>query len=95
MYNELRQRDSQILLLTTNEKTKEEEYLRTKAENKSLKLRNRVLTVLIGIIGIVLLIWITYYATYMTLSNNQQDQNTKKLPAQQEVMKTSVKQVIK
>ena len=40
MYNELRERDKQILLLTTSENSKQEEYLKTKAENKTLKLRN-------------------------------------------------------
>lgn len=84
MYNELRQRDNQILLLTTSEKTKEEEYLRTQAENKALKLRNRVLTVLTSVIGIVLLVWITFYITYTTLNSNLNSSDIKKEQVQQE-----------
>lgn len=83
MYNELKQRDNQILLLTTSEKTKEQEYLKTQAENKALKLRNRVLTIIIGVVITVLLIWVTFYATYMTLNTTN---DTQKNPAQQETL---------
>ena len=36
MYNELRERDKQILLLTTSENNKQNEYLKTTAENITL-----------------------------------------------------------
>lgn len=86
MYNELRQRDNQILLLTTSEKTKEQEYLKVQSENKVLKLRNRVLTVITSVVATVLLIWITFYATFMTLSNNIQNEDQKKEHATQETL---------
>lgn len=70
MYNELRQRDNQINLLTTSEKTKEEEYLRAQAENKSLRLRNRVLTVITCVIVTLLLIWVTVFVTVNTVQSN-------------------------
>lgn len=62
-YNDLRERDKQVLLLTTSEKQKEVQYLQTAAENKALKQRNFILfislivtTVLIIIITTVLII---------------------------------------
>ena len=91
MYNELRQRDNQILLLTTSEKTKEQEYLKVQSENKVLKLRNRILTVIVSVIATVLLIWITFYATYMTLNNKTQNEEIKKEHAQQEIIQPQIK----
>lgn len=85
MYNELKQRDNQILLLTTSEKTKEQEYLRAQAENKSLRLRNRVLTVLTGIIITVLLIWITVFVTINTIQSN--DTSNSDVTVTQEIQK--------
>lgn len=85
MYNELRERDKQILLLTTSEKSKQDEYLRTVAENKTLKLRNTVYKVLIGVLVTVLLCVITYCITSITLSNTQQEEIEQKKPAQQEI----------
>ena len=67
MYNELKERDKQILLLTTSENAKEQEYLKTVAENKTLKHRNTVLLVLLGVIITVLICIITYCVTVMTL----------------------------
>ena len=69
MYNEIRNRDNQINLLTTSEKTKENEYLRAQAENKQLRLRNTVLTVLLGVMITVLAVIITVHITTMQLSN--------------------------
>lgn len=63
MYNELRERDKQILLLTTSENSKQQEYLRTVAENKTLKIRNTIYKVLLGIMITVLLCVITYCVT--------------------------------
>lgn len=85
MYNELRERDKQILLLTTSEKNKQEEYLKTAAENKTLKLRNTILTVLLGVAVTVLICFITYHVTTTTLSNNDTNQDIKKEHAQQEI----------
>lgn len=85
MYNELKERDKQILLLTTSENAKQEEYLKTKAENKTLKLRNTVYKVLIGVLAIVLVCVITYCVTSITLNNTPQEEIEQKNPAQQEV----------
>ena len=79
MYNELKERDNQILLLTTSEKTKEQEYLRTQAENKTLKNRNTILTVILGVMLTVLICFVTFGITYMTLNENSAEKN----PAQQ------------
>lgn len=70
MYNELRERDKQILLLTTSENHKETEYLRTVAELKTLKQRNTVLKVILGVIVTVLICVITFGISYMTLLHN-------------------------
>lgn len=91
MYNELKQRDNQILLLTTSEKTKESEYLQVKAENTTLKKRNMVLTVLTGIVLTVLICFITFAVTYINLSDSQSDQEIKKEPAPQEIPVKPVK----
>ena len=88
MYNELKQRDNQILLLTTSEKTKENEYLQVKAENKTLKTRNTLLTVLLGVAVTVIICFITFSVTSMILSN----QNTvQEKPVQQELPAKPIK----
>lgn len=70
MYNELRNRDSQINLLTTSEKTKEKEYLQALAENKTLKERNRVITLcLIGLVTLLIVI-ITFSVTFAIVTKN-------------------------
>lgn len=91
MYNELRERDKQILLLTTSENSKQEEYLKTSAENKMLKKRNTVLTVLLGVLITLLICVTTYCITVSTLKNDATDQSIEKEPASQEIVKNSVK----
>jgi len=88
MYNELKQRDSQILLLTTSEKAKETEYLQVKAENKTLKQRNRVLTVILGVLLTVMICFITYFVTFTTLTHNDTQKNN---PPSQNIMQGQVK----
>lgn len=95
MYNELRERDKQILLLTTAENNNKTEYLRTSAENKMLKKRNTVLTVLLGVLITVLLCVITWCITSMTVINDANNSDTQKEPAQQEIIKTPAKPVKK
>lgn len=91
MYNEIKQRDNQILLLTTSEQAKQNEYLQAKAENKTLKKRNTILTVILGVTVTVLICIITFGITYMTLNKNVTDINAKKIPAQQEIPAKPVK----
>lgn len=75
MYNELRNRDSQINLLTTSEKTKEKEYLQALAENKTLKERNRVITLcLIGLVTLLIVI-ITFSITFAIVTKNVSNVN--------------------
>lgn len=70
MYNELRNRDNQINLLTTSERTKEKEYLQTLAENKTLKERNRVITLcLIGLVTLLIVI-ITFSVTFAIVTKS-------------------------
>ena len=88
MYNELKQRDNQILLLTTSEKTKENEYLQVKAENKTLKTRNTLLTILLGVAVTVIICFITFSVTSIILSTqNAPKENT----AQQEIPAKPIK----
>lgn len=70
MYNELRERDKQILLLTTSEKTKQDDYFKTQAELTTLKKRNTVLKVILGVVITMLICVITYCVTVLTVSNN-------------------------
>ena len=93
MYNELRERDKQILLLTTSENSKQEEYLKTSAENKMLKKRNTILLVALGVIITLLICVSTYCVTVTTLQNNVAESDIKKEPVQQEVVKTPAKPV--
>lgn len=90
MYNELRERDKQINLLTTSENTKENAYLQTIAENKTLKKRNTVLSVILGVIITVLICVSTVLITVMTLS-----QNDTQLEGQQIEQPGPVKQPVK
>ena len=76
-YNELKERDKQILLLTTSENAKEQEYLRALAETKTLKARNTLLMVILGVIVTVLICVITFGTSYMTLSK------TKEIPTEE------------
>lgn len=70
MYNELKERDKQILLLTTSENSKQEEYLKTVAENKTLKKRNTLLIIMLGVIATVLICVITYCITVINVTHN-------------------------
>lgn len=70
MYNELKERDKQILLLTTSENSKQEEYLKTVAENKTLKKRNTLLMITLSVIITVLICVITYCVTVINVSSN-------------------------
>lgn len=55
-YQELRERDKQVLLLTTSEKQKEAQYIQTVAENKALKQRNFILFISLIVITVITII---------------------------------------
>jgi hypothetical protein len=85
MYNELRERDKQILLLTTSEKSKQDEYLKTVAENKTLKLRNTTLKVILGVVVTVLVCVITYCITVTTTVQNVPSNDTSNVTTSEQV----------
>lgn len=104
MYNELKERDKQILLLTTSENSKEQEYLKTVAENKTLKERNTLLMVISGVAVTVLICVITYCITVMTLSKSdtvseqvapKSDQVSEQVSVQVEQPKQNPKPILK
>ena len=74
MYNELRNRDNQILLLTPSEKSKQEEYFRTEAENKTLKEKYNVMrNISIGLATLLVILTtfsITFFVTGRNVSAN-------------------------
>lgn len=73
-YDELQERDKQILLLTTSENAKEQEYLKAVAENKTLKARNTLLMVILGVIVTVLICVITFCVTYHITTTEPEEQ---------------------
>lgn len=62
-YNDLQQKDKQILLLTTSENNKQAEYLETQAKAKELEKRNRLLTLYLTVVTTLLLTFIVLYIT--------------------------------
>ena len=62
-YNELQQKDKQILLLTTSENNKQSEYLEAQAKTKELEKRNRLLTLYLTFVSTLLLTFIVVYIT--------------------------------
>ena len=95
-YKELKERDNKILLLTTSENTKEQEYLRTVAENKTLKARNTVLWVLWGVTITVLIGVITFCITTISLSKSVQvEEKSDQVNAQVEQPKQQPKPIPK
>lgn len=103
-YNEIknltRERDeakNQIYLLTDSEKRKEDALVQTLSENTTLKKRNTMLSVALGVVVTVLVGFVTFYITYITLHNTlAQPHDTtevkKDLP-QQEMVKEPQKNV--
>ena len=70
MYNELQQRDKQVLLLTTAENTAKNEYLQVVAENKTLKKRNVIITVCLTVTITLLIVLIGGFITFINYTNN-------------------------
>jgi len=59
-YNELQQRDKQILLLTTSENQKQAEYLETKAKTLELEKKNRLLTLYLTFVSTLFITFIIF-----------------------------------
>lgn len=70
MYNELQQRDKQVLLLTNSENNAKNEYLKVIAENKTLKTRNVIITVVLTVMTTLLIVLLISFITFINISNN-------------------------
>lgn len=70
MYNELQQRDKQVLLLTNSENNAKNEYLKVIAENKTLKTRNVIITVVLTVMTTLLIVLLIGFITFINISNN-------------------------
>lgn len=72
-YDELQQKDKQILLLTTSENNKQSEYLEAQVKAKELEKRNRLLTLYLTFVATLLLtfiiLFITFYVNVYNLNN--------------------------
>lgn len=66
-YEDMREKDKQIFLLTTSENQKEKEYLQAQAMNKSLTEQNANLTNRNNVLKLVLTTVITLLLTFITL----------------------------
>ena len=70
-YEEMREKDRQILLLTTSESNKEAEYFEVQAQNKQLKKQNNVLTISLTVaITFCITFIITFCVFYFTKAQN-------------------------
>ena len=81
-YEEMREKDKQIFLLTTSENQKQNEYLKTEALNKTLAKRNNVLQIALTV-AITLLI--TFATLYITVVNQKAEKQVveEKQPVQE------------
>lgn len=75
-YNELRNLsetknnlEKQVLLLEDSQKRSDVEYQKTRTENVTLKRRNTMLTVALGVVITLLMCFITFYITFVSLHN--------------------------
>ena len=81
-YEEMREKDKQIFLLTTSENQKQNEYLKTEALNKTLTKRNNVLQIALTV---VITLLITFATLYITVVNQKVEQQVveEKQPVQE------------
>ncbi len=97
-YNEMREKDKQIYLLTTSETQKQEKYFETEAQNKQLKAQNNVLKI---VLAVVITLFVTLVITFsiLSISKSESTQPTaEKTTAVQQVsqpLKETNKQIIK
>lgn len=75
-YNELRQRDNQVLMLSKAENSKQYEIYQVQAENKTLKSRNNVLrNFLIGVTTLLVFVLIGFVTFFVQSYNVSQPVN--------------------
>lgn len=86
-YDEMRQKDQQIYLLTTSENQKQAEYLETQAKNKQLIKQNNVLkTILTVIITLVVTLVITFVCLNVAKNKNTESAEVSKVENVQETL---------
>ena len=73
MYNELLQRDKQVLLLTNSENNAKNEFLRISAENKTLKKRNVIITVCLTVAITLLIVLSIGFITFVNVSSTTEN----------------------
>lgn len=61
--------EKQVLLLEDSQKRGIEEFQKTRAENVTLKRRNTILTVVLGVVITLLMCFVTFYITFVSLHN--------------------------
>lgn len=87
-YNELQQKDKQILLLTTSENNKQSEYLEAQAKAKELEKRNKLLTLYLTFVTTLLLtligLFITFYINGEATTNIEKPLQTETVTAENE-----------
>lgn len=97
-YNEMREKDKQIYLLTTSETQKQEKYFETEAQNKQLKAQNNVLKIVLAVV-ITLFVTLIIMFSILGISKSESTQpTTEKTPAVQQVsqpIKETNKQITK
>lgn len=65
--------EKQVLLLEDNQKRSDAEYQKTRTENVTLKRRNTILTVALGVVITLLMCFVTFYITFMALHNTNEN----------------------
>ena len=83
-YEEMREKDKQIYLLTTSENQKQAEYLETKALNKTLEKRNNVLKVALTVV-ITLLVTLAIVFTMFYINVSKEENKSADIVEVQEV----------
>lgn len=92
-YDEMRQKDQQIYLLTTSENQKQAEYLETQAKNKQLVKQNNVLKT---ILTVVITLFATLAITFIALNvSKNKDAEPVEVPKVETVQETLPQPVVK
>lgn len=65
--------EKQVLLLEDSQKRSDAEYQKTRTENVTLKRRNTILTVALGVVITLLMCFVTFYITFMALHNTNEN----------------------
>ena len=61
--------EKQVLLLEDSQRRENQEYQKTRLENVALKRNNTILTVALGVVITLLMCFITFYTTFVSLHN--------------------------